>query len=61
MLYPSPAGDLNTNTGFKGRNSFATHGDMSPELAAKFFAILNDYRNKKVEIPEEFENITLKE
>ena len=60
MLYPSPAGDLNTNTGFTGRDSFAMYGGMSPELVAKLFAILNDCRNKKIEIPEEFENITLK-
>ena len=51
MLYPSPAGTLNTNTGYKGRDSFAMYGGMSPELAAKFFAILNDCRNKKIEIP----------
>ena len=61
MLYPSPAGDLNTNTNFKGRNSFAMYGGMSSELVAKFFAILNDYRNSKIEIPEEFKYITLKE
>ena len=61
MLYPSPAGDLNTNTNFKGRDSFAMYGGMSPELAAKFFAILNDCRNKKIEIPKEFKDITLKE
>ena len=52
MLYPSPAGVLNTDTGFRGRDSFAMHGGMSLELAAKFFAILNDCRNNKVEIPE---------
>ena len=52
MLYPSPAGVLNTDTGFRGRDSFAKYGGMSPELAAKFFAILNDCRNNKVEIPE---------
>ena len=51
MLYPSPAGVLNTDTGFRGRDSFAMHGGMSLELAAKFFAILNDCRNKKIEIP----------
>ena len=61
MLYPSPAGDLNTNTNFKGRNSFAMYGGMSSELVAKFFAILNDYRNSKIEIPEEFKYIALKE
>ena len=61
MLYPSPAGDLNTYTRFKGRDSFAIYGGMSPEIAAKFFAILNDYRNNKIEIPKEFENVTLKE
>ena len=61
MLYPSPAGDLNTNTNFKGRNSFAMYGGMSSELVAKFFAILNDYRNSNIEIPEEFKYITLKE
>ncbi len=60
MLYPSPAGDLNTNTNFKGRDSFAMYGGMSPEFTAKLFAILNDYRNSKIEIPEEFENITLR-
>ena len=61
MLYPSPAGVLNTDTGFRGRDSFAIHGGMSLELAAKLFAILNDYRNSKIEIPEEFKYITLKE
>ena len=61
MLYPSPAGTLNTNTGYKGKDSFAKYGGMSPELAAKFFAILEDYRNKKVEIPKKFKDITLKE
>ena len=30
MLYPSPAGDLNTNTNFRGRDSFAMYGGMSP-------------------------------
>ena len=60
MLYPSPAGDLNTNTNFKGRDSFAMYGGMSPEFTAKLFAILNDYRNSKIEIHEEFENITLR-
>lgn len=59
MLYPSPAGTLNTNTGYKGKDSFAKYGGMSPELAAKFFAILNDCRNKKIEIPKEFKDITL--
>ena len=60
MLYPSPAGDLNTNTNFRGRDSFAMYGGMSPELAAKFFAILNDCRNNKVEIPEEITSFTFK-
>ena len=58
MLYPSPAGVLNTDTGFRGRDSFAMHGGMSLELAAKFFAILNDCRNNKVEIPGEFTSFT---
>lgn len=61
ILYPSPAGTLNTNTRYKGKDSFAKYGGMSPELAAKFFAILEDYRNKKIEIPKEFKDITLKE
>ena len=61
MLYPSPAGTLNTHTTLTGRDSFAMYGGMSPELAAKFFAILNDCRSNKVEISEDFENIILKE
>ena len=56
MLYPSPAGDLSTHTHFKGRDSFAAYGSMSPELMAKFCAILNDYRNGKIKIPEKFKN-----
>jgi len=48
MFYPSPTGSLNTNTQFKGRDSFAVYGGMSPEHMAKFCAILNDYRNGKI-------------
>ena len=44
MLFPSPAGSLNTNFG-GDKKTFSKFGGISPETMARFCAILDDYRN----------------